>query len=208
MIADLQTFAKDHMDLITVIGILSGSGILAWVWKVILSSKKQVTDLMGVLHTIQAQLGPNGGTSMFDMVKQTNAKVIALSFEVNRAKALQWVFAEGLVTPMWEADADGFCVRVNHAMGRLVDRAPSDLLGSGWENIICLKERKRVSDEWFDAVKKGRAYEDTFKVVSRSGQMYQVEAVAIAIFVDGKVEAYLGRFAKVVLLQEIQPVTN
>lgn len=195
--------AGNYVDILTLLGVIGG--MIGWVWRMLMQSKKSVDALLETIADIKKQLVTNGGSSLFDVVKatsarleSTSAKVDSLTDDMGKVKAWQWSFAQGQRMPMWESDKRGSCVRINIAMGNLVGRSADEMAGSGWENIMCPEDRERIWVSWKDAVERGRSFEDTYRVRhSKTGQRYQVKAVASPIFADGKVSGFLGRFEEV-----------
>ena len=203
--------AKDFVDVITLGGLISAGGL--WVVHMLLAGRKQVQSLFDQqkvltegLNEIMTQMKPNGGSSMFDMMKtaakksEQNAQMLTqLTDDVRRIKSYQWNFAETIADkPIWETDAEGSCTRVNGQYAKLSERDTTELTGSGWENFLDPADRERVFDEWHEAVRRRRVFESTYIVRSRSGRRYTVKAVAMPIMTDGgKVVAFIGRFDEV-----------
>lgn len=168
--------------------------------------KAQGAALQASVNEIVAQLKPNGGSSMFDMVKSAhkmsaeNATIIShVKDTLNSMRAMQWQFAETLSDkPIWECDPSGQCIRVNTTYAKLAERTVAELLGSGWENFVHPEDRSRVYDEWGDAVARKRIFEGNFRVRSRSGKVFMVKATSAPVMTEnGKVTSFLGRYDEV-----------
>lgn len=211
MLAWLFEHAGDWVDVLTIVGILGGAGL--GVLRMLMAGKKRVEVMIAQNKSLQksvseivAQLTPNGGSSMFDLVKSAhkmsmeNATIIGhVKESVDQMRAYQWQFAETLTDkPVWECDASGSCTRVNVAYAKLAERTPAEMMGAGWENFVDPSDRSKVYDEWTDAIHRKRVFESTFNVRSRSGLRYTVKAVASPVVADGgKIVGYLGRFDSV-----------
>lgn len=214
--------AGNWSDVLTIIGVLGTAGL--GVVKMLMAGrkrfeamfaetklmKKQGEALQDSVNAIVAQLTPNGGSSMFDMVKSAhkmsadNATIIGhVKDTLDSMRAMQWQFAETLSDkPIWECDPNGACVRVNVPYAKLAERTPGELAGSGWENFIDPPDRARVYEEWADAIDRKRIFESVFAVRSRSGSRFTVKAVATPVVADnGKIVGYLGRF------DDVKPLT-
>jgi PAS domain S-box-containing protein len=195
--------AGKFADVITLIGVIAAGG--AGVVRMLLASKKRVEALFEAVERIETQFKPNGGSSIFDILKQTQAQTAATAVKVSqlgealgKVKAWQWTFAETLPTPMWESDERGQCIRINSALSKLVNRSLEDMTGAGWENIIDKPDRQRVWVEWQDAIAKSRTFELSYVVTSRGGLKYNVDASATPITNEaGRVVSYIGRYTKV-----------
>lgn len=204
MLEWLVSQASDLNEFIALLTVISGGGL--WVVKMLMTGRKRFETMQASVNEIVAQLKPNGGSSMFDMVKQAhklsmeNATIVAQVMEaVDRIKANQWNFAEALTDkPIWECDTRGSYIRVNTAYAKLSERTVAELTGAGWENFIHPDDRVRVYDEWHDAVSRKRIFEGQFKVKSRSGKVYAVKATAMPVLTEGgNLTSFIGRYDEV-----------
>ena len=194
----LITHAKDYADLFVFLG--TAGGAVAWVWRVLIQSKKNLDALVSSIADIKQQLVANGGSSLFDLVKETKSQVSSLASDVQRVKAWQVSFSQAYKMPMWESDAKGNCLRVNMSMTELTGRTSEQMSGSGWENVLPPgPERQQVWEAWSDAVTRARDFEYTYTVVnSQTQKRSRVRAVANPIMgADGKPVGFLGRFEEV-----------
>jgi PAS domain S-box-containing protein len=204
MLEGLIGLSGEINEFLALATLVSGGGL--WVIKLLMAGKKRYESLQISVNEIVKQLTPNGGTSMFDMVKQAhklsleNVTMVAQTLEaVDRIKAYQWQFAETLSDkPIWESDINGLCLRVNTSLAKLTERTVGEMVGGGWENTVHPEDRTRVYDEWTDAIQRKRTFESHYRVRSRSGKVYQVKAIAAPVFTEaGKVSSFLGRYDEV-----------
>lgn len=196
----LAEHASQYTDIITFLGVAGGAA--TWIYRVLIQSKKNVEALVASIADIKKQLVANGGTSLFDLVKDTKTKVDGLASDVQRVKAWQWSFSQASKMPMWESDSKGSCIRVNIAMTELVGRGVEQMAGTGWENILPPgPERQQVWEAWNDAVTRARDFELEYTVGhSITQKKSRVKAVGTPIITDGKLVGFLGRF------EEIRPL--
>ena len=164
----------------------------AFVFRKVVQVQKQVARVIAAVERIEGEFKPNGGITMRD-------QFIAMKTMIWSITARQWALVDGLGDPMWESDGNGMCIRANRAIQKLVGRSESSLLGANWENIIEPSDRRRVWQEWSDAVARRRAFEATFKVVSTDGEVYQVDAMATPIADGINVSGWLGKYRRVEL---------
>jgi PAS domain S-box-containing protein len=180
---------------------------IAWVARRVMLATKQFSrvvethsELNSKLTDIKKQLVTNGGSSLFDLVKETKTKVEVLGSDVQRVKAWQVSFSQAYKMPMWESDEKGSCIRVNMSMTELTGRTSEQMSGSGWENVLPPgPERQQVWEAWSDAVTRARDFEHVYSVVhSQTQKRSRVRAVANPIMgADGKPVGWLGRFEEV-----------
>jgi len=218
MVEWLLNQAGDLNEFIALVTVITGGGL--WVVRMLMAGRKrfeamlaetqsmrtQAETLQRSVDEIVKQLTPNGGTSMFDMVKQAhklsleNVTMVTQTLEaVDKIKAYQWQFAETLSDkPIWESGPDGLYLRVNTALLKMTERTVAEMVGGGWENILHPEDRTRVYDEWNDAVQRHRTFESHYRVRSRSGKVFQVKAVAMPVLTEtGKISSFIGRFDEV-----------
>ena len=193
--------AKSYTEIFIFLGTVGGAA--AWAWRVLIQSKKNIEELIASLADIKKQLVTNGGSSLFDLVKETKSQVTTLSADVQKVRAWQLSFAQAYTMPMWESDAKGSCLRVNVAMTNLTGRTSEQMAGSGWENVLPPgPERQQVWEAWADAVDRTRDFEHTYTVThAQTKKQSRVRAVAnVIVGADGKPVGWLGRFEEVVPL--------
>lgn len=136
------------------------------------------------LNRLYTELMPNGGKSLNDAVRRTEAKLDAgLRFSAT----LQDI-------PTWEADAAGKCVWASPALCQLFGLSQSDMLHSGWLDAIATQEeREKISREWATSLKHQIPFSATFTILNRStGECYVVESRSWPCSADGKPFWYYG----------------
>jgi PAS domain S-box-containing protein len=180
---------------------------MAWVVRRVVLATRQFSrvvdthgELASKLTDIKKQLVANGGSSLFDLVKETKTKVEVLGSDVQRVKAWQVSFSQAYKMPMWESDEKGSCIRVNVAMTDLTGRSSEQMSGSGWENVLPPgPERQQVWEAWNDAVTRARDFEHVYTVIhSQTQKRSRVRAVANPILgADRRPVGWLGRFEEV-----------
>lgn len=210
--------AKQFSEVIALIGVIATGGI--WVARrvmlsiktaqSVLTNQKTFTTnqdaLIASVADIAKQLKPNGGTSIFDMVRdayrkseENNTALKSLTDGVAKVRAYQRAFTETVTDkPVFETDEKGSCVYVNMPYAKLAERNSPELLGNGWEIFVHYSDRSRVFDEWQDAVSRKRIFESIYKVQAKSGKIYSVKVIAIPVIDDfGNTTAFIGRFDEV-----------
>jgi len=71
---------------------------------------------------------------------------------------------------VFEADTDGHYVRINARFKAYTGRGDADLLGDKWLEAVHPKHRDRARDTWFDAVRSGKPFDQTFMVAGANGE--------------------------------------
>ena len=62
-----------------------------------------------------------------------------------------------LEQPYWECDINGDCLYVNHFWTVATGINLVDAMGDGWSKAIAVKDRKRVSDAYYQSIQDGNA---------------------------------------------------
>lgn len=149
-----------------------------------------VRDSWTLLQEIRSEFRPNGGSSLRDQIVQIKQSVFNMT-------ARQWALVDGLGDPMWESDAQGYCVRANRALLDLVGRSFDEIAGAGWENIILEADRETVWDAWVDAIERQRTFEAHYRIKAKDGTTYLVDAIATPIRDGESVSGWLGKYRAV-----------
>lgn len=110
---------------------------------------KKYNNALDKVDVIFTEMRPNGGSSLKDEVRFVKRNVILMG---EKHAAL----LNDIADPYFEADADGNFIWVNRAFTRLVQRNPSELLGSGWYNAVSERDRKIFVDDWYKAAEQDR----------------------------------------------------
>lgn len=187
---EIVKVAKDWVAIAAFFSLVVGVVGTAFYW-----GRKQFLTVQSVL----AEFKPNGGSSLRDAINRIQNTMVVID-------ARQWALVAGLKDPMWESDARGGCARANRALLDLTQRNFDELRGSGWENIVCPEDRKRVWEEWIDAVERHRTFECLYCVLDRGGQRFRVQAIAIPFHsASGEVVGYVGRYSQVEKMPQTSP---
>lgn len=175
-VSELSKWIPIAVGSITIIN----AGLAAATW-VNIRGRKAIRQQLNRLYT---ELMPNGGKSLNDAVRRTEAKLDAgLRFSAT----LQDI-------PTWEADAAGKCVWASPALCQLFGLSQSDMLHSGWLDAIATQEeREKISREWATALKHQIPFSAVYTIHNRStGEHYLVESRSWPCTADGKPFWYYG----------------
>ena len=135
-----------------------------------------------ILESIQAQLQPNGGSTLKDAlnrlessveeVKTTQAQAHAdLSEKVDRlASSISTIKARSMAESdtrdygEFNCDADGRCTWVNATWARLAGMDRTSAYGYGWVAGIYPEDREKVRAEWMSCVSERRLFEMRYRM--------------------------------------------
>lgn len=120
------------------------------------ASNRQLTEqAVGELRRVRAELQPNGGGSLHDVIQAIAA--------AQRAQD------DRDATPLFWSDASGRLTHVNRAYLQLSGRTREELVGTGWTNFIAPADRPRVIERWREAVLEARDFDEIFAVQDLHG---------------------------------------
>lgn len=108
-------------------------------------SRREISSVMDLLHTINKELKPNGGSSMRDQITRIERRQVLAE---QRHRAL----IEDSDSGIFEADANGDCIWVNSTFCRLAGRMPAQLMGKGWKLAIRETDREKIERLWYAAI--------------------------------------------------------
>lgn len=137
------------------------------------------------LDSLVAELRPNGGKSLRDLVEKINENT-TYNREYVRATLdndMQMIF---------ETDSKGEYVWVNDTYGRYTGKQEHDLMGYGWINTVCNSDRTRVRDEWESCIEEHRDFSSEYEINTMDGNRLKVIATARPIKVTGNIKGYYG----------------
>jgi PAS domain S-box-containing protein len=120
----------------------------------------------GVLRSVEfirAELAPDHGNSLRDSVNRIEAEVAHLG--------QRWLAASNLFPlGIWEASDEGSVAYVSRQFTVWTGRRGDELLGNGWLGMVHPDDRERVMEEWGDAVKQHRFYDNHHRYLAADEQ--------------------------------------
>ncbi|MFZ2542175.1 MAG: PAS domain-containing protein [Gallionella sp.] len=161
-------------------------------------SLKQIETMDSMLTKVYTQVMPDNGSTMRDSLNRTEAKMDRISNDV--ALLSSTLKANGDADPnlaMFEANNFGENVWVSRTYCRWVNRSEDELLGWGFMNVIPLRERERVRDEWHTAMGEKRQYQCQHNVMGGDGSEILVDVTATPIPYDGEPQRWIGSIRRV-----------
>ncbi len=120
-----------------------------------------LADVKPAIALVNKELRPNGGQSLTDKVNAIRTQVLILE---SRGRAV-WAADD---TPTYECDGHGQCIWSSAKLCELFGLTFEEMLGNGWLAAVHgAEERKRVHDNWREAVEAGTPYEDVYQIFNR-----------------------------------------
>lgn len=135
---------------------------------------RKVARASVLLHTIEAEFRPNGGSTLRDAISR-------LEREIGRIREIERCQVDAVGIAAFETDEAGGCVWASAAYLDLVDRPIADVRGAGWSIVIHQDDRERVLSEWGRVVVERRRFELSFRYTARNGTVIPVHVVAVPV---------------------------
>lgn len=182
---DYQLLSHSIYTLIIIIGGSICTAALAYwaVWKKIIEpqfikreeeKKAKVNEINGIIKNqqiffehieamtqqlidISAELKPNGGGSMKDILVKTHNNVKYILSERDAEFQLS-------KNAMFRNDGEGYCIAVNKMLTDLFGATEQQMLGLGWVNFIIESDRNRAKTEWENITDSGSEISTTYHI--------------------------------------------
>ena len=148
--------------------------------------EKTVGRKAAQLNRIEAELHPNGGFSIRDVLNRIEATLIDSDAFL---RAQLNIHAVSVV----RTDIQGKLTQVNRQYQRMVGYSISELVGDGWVNAIHPDNRDKIISEWNDAVSKGIEYSQDIKYLKGDGTDFTAHVnMYRELDLGGNIHGYLG----------------
>lgn len=156
-------------------------------------SSLKISQLMEDVGEMKAILSPNGGSSIADKINRIDEKVHSIEDRTLHFEQEQLMIAAELPFGIYHTDRDGRMTYANSYYRRLTGRSIEELLGTGWINSIHPNDRGIAFQQWTDAVRDERDYDDVQRLVGIAGDVQTVRVKAHPkIDADGNLVGYIG----------------
>lgn len=133
---------------------------------------ESLADNAKVKGRILAELTPNGGSSLKDIVVSTHQMAVVTNARTRLIQANAGI-------AIFECDGDtGACCWVNEACCKIFDLSSEQMAGWGWLAAVEPKERETVKREWLASVKGDYPFAWTFTIVRKNGERTAVTSRA------------------------------
>jgi PAS domain S-box-containing protein len=169
--------------------------IAAWrkFWHNAITGLACLPDLREDVRGIRYYVTPNGGGSLMDSAKRTEAAVAALGEQVDLM--LHTVMAENDADDelgRFHSAATGENTYVNQLYARWLGVGKTELLGWNFLNFIHPDDVHRVRAHWDACRSEHRQYRQRHRMVDAEGGVFHVEVVATPIPETGPAKRWVG----------------
>lgn len=113
------------------------------------------------VQALQADLKPNGGSSLRDVVDRVENLVIA-------ANTTQQAILDILDSGFFQTDSHGNYAYVNRYWLQLTGIPQEEAVGTGWLVCVHPDDRDKIQKDWSIAAEEGRAFSTAFRIINKN----------------------------------------
>jgi PAS domain S-box-containing protein len=125
--------------------------------------------------------------------EELERQVAGRTHELTQAEEQFRILATYAPVGIFQTDAVGDCVFVNHRWLELTGLSLAQAMGKGWVNALHPEDRERVINEWYEGVQAGRDFYLEYRFQTSHDRVHWVIGNAIAIRDEvGTLTGYLG----------------
>lgn len=162
-------------------------------WAGVLNGLHSIPELKADVKGIRYYVAPNGGGSLMDSVKRTEAAIATLTSQVDMMNQTIWA----------ENDSDDDVARfhcaptgentyVNQLYARWLGVGKAELMGWNFLNFVHPDDVDRVRRYWDTCRAEHRQYRMRYRMVSTDGEVFEVETIATPIPETAPAKRWIG----------------
>ena len=162
-------------------------------WRGVFEGLNGIPELQADLKGIRYYVAPNGGGSLMDSAKRTEAAVLSLGGQMEMVVQTMW--AENDADDdigRFHTDAEGGNTYVNQLYARWLGVGKADLMGWNYLNYMHPEDSERVRKHWDRCIGEHRQYRLTHRMVDTDGVAFEVRVVATPIPEKGPIQKWIG----------------
>lgn len=149
-----------------------------WISDKLKKEYEKIVKVHDMIEFICSELKPNHGSSLTDKINRIESDVKENTYLTKQICNRQRWILNSKQELIFECDKKGNCTWVSEEYCRLMNVPLKDFFNNGWKNIIHEDDRERVTSEWQLAVKEKRNSRISYRIVSKDGDVYEVESTA------------------------------
>lgn len=127
--------------------------------------------------------------------QERNIGAVVIGTDITSQKMAEEQFetlANAIPQLAWMAERDGSIFWFNQRWYEYTGKNLEEMKGLGWRSVHHPDFIKRVEEKFFDNIRKGTIWEDTFPLQSRSGEWRWFLSRAVPVFANGVVTKWFG----------------
>ena len=185
-----------------------GSALLVWYrkrlaewrtfWRDVFNGLRSIPELEADVKGICYYVAPNGGGSLMDSVKRTEAAVSTLTEQVDLMVQTAWAENDSDdEIGRFHCNAAGEAIYVNQLYARWLGVGKSELMGWNYLNFVHPDDVDRVRQHWEACRSEHRQYRSRHHMVAADGETIEVEVVATPIPETAPIKRWIGSIRRI-----------
>lgn len=162
-------------------------------WRGVLDGLRSMPELKADVRGIRYYVAPNGGGSLADSVRRTEAAVGTLSEQVDLMTRTMWAENDSdAEIGRFHCNAAGETTYVNQLYARWLGVGKSELMGWNYFNFVHPSDVDRVRRHWETCRSEHRRYRIRYRMVAADGEVIEVEVTATPIPESAPIKRWIG----------------
>ena len=162
-------------------------------WRGVLDGLRSIPELKADVKGICYYVAPNGGGSLMDSVKRTEAAVGTLTEQVDLMTQTMWAENDSDdEIGRFHCNAGGEITYVNQLYARWLGVGKSELMSWNYLNFVHSNDVYRVRRHWETCHSEHRQYRIRHRMVAADGEIIEVEVIATPIPEAAPVKRWIG----------------
>lgn len=162
-------------------------------WRGVLDGLRSIPELRADVKGICYYVAPNGGGSLTDSVKRTEAALSTIAEQVDLMTQTMWAendSDDGI--GRFHCNAAGENTYVNQIYARWLGVGKSELMGWNYINFVHSNDVDRVRRHWETCRSEHRRYRLRHRMVAADGEIIEVEVTATPIPESAPIKRWIG----------------
>jgi len=194
-----------HLDLTQILLFVVttvGGALLVWYrkslaewkafWRSVLDGLRSIPELKADVKGIRYYVAPNGGGSLMDTIKRTEAAVGALGEQVDLIVHTMWAENDSDDIGRFYCNAAGEVTYANQLYARWLGVGKAELMGWNYLNFIHPNDADKVRQHWETCRSEHRQCRLRYRMVTTDDEIIEVEALATPIPESAPTKRWIG----------------
>ena len=162
-------------------------------WRGVLDGLRSIPELKADVQGIRYYVAPNGGGSLTDSVKRTEAAISTIAEQVDLMTQTMWAENDSDdEIGRFHCNAAGENTYVNQIYARWLGVGKSELMGWNYLNFVHSNDVDRVRRHWETCRSEHRRYRIRHHMVAADGEIIEVEVTATPIPESAPIKRWIG----------------
>jgi PAS domain S-box-containing protein len=166
-------------------------------WRSVLDGLRGIPELQNDVKGIRYYVAPNGGGSLMDSAKRTEAAVSVLTEQLDMLSQTMWAENDSdEEVGRYHRSPTGENTYVNQTYARWLGVGKAELLGYNYFNFVHDDDVDEVREEWERCRAERRQFRHTYRMNTANGEVITVTAVATPVPETGTPRRWVGTVRK------------